>query len=144
MLVVPLGVCFIVIGVAFESQADRAKAPPSTTSLATSAKAGLRQFGRPAERAAFVAMVAGLCLLLAGLVVFWVRRGFYFDQLKYDFVEIFFESVNNYRYGWSQWLSRIGALLFVIGFAVAFHYEQTISPVSRVALGLARWVRTGK
>ncbi|MGQ0510302.1 MAG: hypothetical protein ACT4P9_06780 [Betaproteobacteria bacterium] len=144
LLVMPLVVCFVVIGAAFENQADRAKTPPSTTCVAASIKESLRRFGRPAERLAFALMVVGLCLLIGGLLLFWVRRGFYVDQLKYDFVEIFFESSSYYRYGWSQWLARVGVLMSIVGFAIAFHYNRIVSPLSRIASGVARWVRTGE
>ena len=131
------------IGAAFESRAERAKAPAKTTNLEASVKGGLRRFSRPTERVAFITMAVGLALLFVGLVGFWAHRGFYFDELKYDFVEIFFDDIQ-YRRGWSQWLARIGAVLSVLGFAVAFHYERTVSPLGRLASGFARWVRTGQ
>jgi hypothetical protein len=143
LLGVPFAVCFIVIGAAFESKAERAKAPPGA-GVAATAKEKLRHFGRPAERAAFVAMLVGLCLLVVGLLMFWVRRGFFFDQLKYDLVEVFFDSSNYHRYGWAQWLARIGIVLSTVGFIVAFLYERTIAPLSRALSGFARWVRTGE
>jgi hypothetical protein len=137
----PLLVCFIVIGAAFESRAERTRAPAKAPPDA-SLKAALRRFTRPAERVALVALVLGLLLLVVGLIGFWAHRGFYFDQLKYDFAEIFFEDIH-YRRGWSQWSARIGLVLSAIGFAVAFHYDRTISPLGRLVSGFTRWVRTG-
>ncbi|MGA8052241.1 MAG: hypothetical protein WCA09_18825 [Burkholderiales bacterium] len=137
----PLVVCFIVVGVAFESRAERAKAEPKVT-IEASAKISLARFARPAERIAFLAMIVGLVLLIVGLIGFWANRG-YFDQLKYDLAEIFFEDIN-YRGGWAQWCARIGLVFSVFGFAVAFHYDRTVLPIVRQVYRFAHWVRTGQ
>lgn len=92
---------------------------------------------------AFVVLVIGLCLFLIGLVGFWVDRGFYWSELKYDLREIFFEDIN-YRRGWSQWCARIGLVLAICGFAVAYYYERIVAPVLRHVSGFIRWVRTGQ
>ena len=136
----PLVACFIVIGVAFESSAERAKAAPKAT-IEASVKAGLGRFTRPAERIALLATVLGLALLTLGLIGFWAHRG-YFDQLKYDLAEIFFEDIN-YRGGWAQWCARVGLVFSVFGFAVAFQYDRTVSPIGRLVSSFTRWVRTG-
>jgi hypothetical protein len=138
----PLLVCFIVIGAAFESRADRVQAPPKA-SLEVSLKGGLHRFSRPAERVGLIAMVLGLSLLFVGLIGYWAHRGFYLDQLKYDLAEILLDDIH-YRRGWSQWFARIGLVLSLTAFAVAFQYERTVSPVSRLAASFVRWVRTGQ
>lgn len=104
---------------------------------------GLRRFSKPAERVAFILLILGVCSLFVGLVGYWIDRGFYWSELKYDAREIFLEDIS-YRRGWCQWSARIGLGLAVFGYAVAYHYDQTAGRIVRWAGGFARWVRTGE
>jgi len=103
----------------------------------------LRRFSNPAERIAFLLLILGVCFLLVGLIGFWLDRGFYWDQLKYDIREIFLDDIN-YRRGWSQWSARVGLGLAVFGYAVAYHYEWTAGSIVRWTNRFAHWIRTGQ
>lgn len=139
----PLLVCFIVIGAAFESLAERAKPQAEAPDAPTLVKDRLRRFTRPAERVALIALLVGLVTLLSGLVGYWGHRGFYWSELKYDLLELFFEDIR-YARGWPQWFARIGLVLSVLGYAVSFHYERTVKPIASWASGFSRWIRTGE
>lgn len=104
---------------------------------------GLRRFSRPAERVAFILMILGVCLLFAGLAGYWIDRGFYWDELKYDAREIFLEDIG-YRRGWCQWFARIGLGLTALGYVTAYHYDRTAGRIVSWAAALAHWVRTGE
>jgi hypothetical protein len=140
---VPLLVCFITIGIAFERRADRPKVRPDESPAPSLLASHLNRFSRPSERAAFVFFFLGIGLLLIGLVGYWVSRGFYWDGLKYYLQEIFLDDIH-YRRGWSQWCARIGLALSVVGYVVAYHYDQTAGKMFRLVNVFTHWLRTGK
>ena len=141
----PLLASFIVIGSAFEMSAQRAKARAAgrETDTQNPIKTHVRSFSRPAERVAFIVLLLGICALLLGLIGFWADRGFYWDQLKYDLKEIFFEDIG-YRRGWSQWFARIGLVAGLFGYVVAYQFDRTVHPLLRGVNSFVRWVRTGQ
>lgn len=81
--------------------------------------------------------------MLAGLIGFWIDRGFYWNELKYDIQEIFFGNIR-YRRGWCQWFARVGLVLAIFGYVVAYYYDRTAGRIVRWIYGLARWIRTGQ
>lgn len=139
----PLLVCFMVIGLAFESRAERARTQPGAKGVGAVVKGHLRRFTRSAERLALVALLLGLVILLSGLIGYWSHRGFYWSELKYDLREIFLDDIR-YGRGWTQWFARIGLPLSVLGYAVSYHYDRTVTPVVGWVSRFARWIRTGE
>jgi hypothetical protein len=140
---VPLIICLVSIFTAYQLSSKRNESLEKTISVEGRIARYLRRFSRPAERAAFIVLIVGLCLLLIGLVGFWLNRGFYWSELKYDLSEIFIEETS-YTHRWAPLCARIGLTLTAFGYAVAYHHERIVVPFHSYVNKFVRWLRTGK
>jgi hypothetical protein len=138
----PLLTCFIVIGSAFEIRAARA-AVPAVNAAPFPLRDSLRRFERPIERLSLLILGIGAILLVVGITGYWLDRGLYLSELKYDLQELFLEDIG-YRRAWSRWSARIGIVLVAGGYAGAYHYDRTWGAISRLIRAIAHWVRTGR
>lgn len=139
----PLLVTFVVIGPALEIRSKREKAKSEVAHGGDRVGYHLPRFTSPVERVSFVLLILGISFLIVGLVGYWIDRGFYLSELKYDISEIFLDDIS-YRRGWAQWCARGGLVVSVFSYITAYHYERIVAPMVRCASGLVRWVRTGE
>jgi len=81
----------------------------------------------------FLVMLIGILLTAIGVAA--KTDDMHFNSILIDLWELFFRER---AYGrWWYWCARVGAVMGIIGYVVAYHYDGTLGRI-------VRWVRAGR
>lgn len=84
----------------------------------------------------FLVMITGTLLVVIGVTAH--IQDMHIDSIFSDLWKLFYLGrLYDWGHQWEYWIARVGALLAIAGYVLAYHYHRTIGRV-------VAWVRAGK